>query len=84
MKYDNLIVSPISPFVSNEENNAFIKGGNFLATWERNFLDGSNFRAQFYYDRENKDFPNFIRIEEDTYDLDVQHQFNLTERQELI
>jgi len=83
-KDDNLVTSPVSPFVSNADNSNQFEGGHFLALWKRNFSDGSNFRAQFYFDRENKDFKNLLRIEVDTYDFDFQHQFKFSENQELI
>jgi iron complex outermembrane recepter protein len=83
-KDDNLVTSAISPFVSNEDNSNQFEGGHFLALWKRNFSDGSNFRAQFYFDREIKDFKNLIRTEVDTYDFEFQHQFDFTENQEIV
>ncbi len=58
-------------------------GADILTRWRRTYSDKSDFTLQFYYDRTDR---QQVVIEEvrDLIDLDFQHRFQLTGRQEVV
>ncbi len=60
------------------------KGANFLSRWTHTLDDTSSIQAQVYYDRLERrstlPFQNIV----DQFDLDLQHNFKLGERQTLV
>ncbi|HEY6167963.1 MAG TPA: TonB-dependent receptor plug domain-containing protein, partial [Verrucomicrobiae bacterium] len=60
-----------------------LAGGNVLGRWTHSFSADSQLKVQLYFDRTEREF--FIPQEErSTVDLDVQHQFRLCDRQEIV
>ena len=59
-------------------------GGNLLGRWNRTISESSSLRLQAYYDRVDRDLLPALRERRDTIDLDVQHDFALTDNQQLV
>lgn len=62
---------------------AEVSGGNVLARWRHQISATSNFVLRAYYDKTHRNDPSY-RDDLDAYDLDFQHQFDLTPRQQVI
>jgi iron complex outermembrane receptor protein len=73
----------IPPFVRQTPDTANYSGGNLLARWTHTISEKSDFSVQFYYDRLNRSDIQ-LGYTLDTFDLDVQHRFALSKRQEVI
>lgn len=59
-----------------------LSGGNLMLHWRRTLSDNADWKLQAYFDRyENNDASVDQRI--DTYDVDFQHRFPATDRQEI-
>ena len=70
------------PFLRTVEQDAPLSGGNVTARWAH-LMNGSAFTVNTYYDRTNREEPSF-RESRDTFEMDVQHQLGLGERQRLV
>ncbi len=70
------------PFLRTVEEDAPLSGGNVTARWAH-LVNGSALTVNTYYDRTNRKEPNF-RESRDTFELDVQHQLRLGERQRVL
>lgn len=62
---------------------ARVSGGNVLARWRHQIDDTSNFVVRAYYDDTHRNDPSY-RDDLNTFDMDLQHQFELTRRQKII
>ena len=71
------------PFVRTFNDNTRLGGGNFLSHWQRVFSASSDLRLQFYYDR-NEGEDGVIEIQTDVFDIDFQHRFAPSTRQEIV
>lgn len=60
-----------------------VSGGNILGCWKHQIDSQSNFVFRAYYDNTHRDDPSY-RDDLDTLDLDFQHQFMLSTRQEIL
>jgi iron complex outermembrane recepter protein len=63
-----------------------LDGQNGLLLYTHHFADTSELKVQFYYDRTWRKTPNSVNPffhELNTFDIDIQHGFNLSKRQEL-
>jgi iron complex outermembrane recepter protein len=60
--------------------NALLSGGNVMARWTRTFSDRNDVQVQAYYDRTNRDEPNF-RESRNTFDIDFLQRLRLPARQ---
>jgi iron complex outermembrane receptor protein len=58
-------------------------GQNILGRWSRALSENSNFILQLYYDRYWRDDP-ITADELETYDLDFQHRFSLSEKHSML
>jgi iron complex outermembrane receptor protein len=58
-------------------------GQNILGRWSRTLSENSNFILQLYYDRYWRDDP-ITADELETYDLDFQHRFSLSEKHRML
>jgi iron complex outermembrane receptor protein len=58
-------------------------GQNILGRWSRTLSENSNFILQLYYDRYWRDDP-ITADELETYDLDFQHRFSLSEKHSML
>jgi iron complex outermembrane receptor protein len=52
-------------------------GGNLLVHWNRKLSEDSNFQAKAYYSRDDRQF--LIKDSRDNGELEIQHDFNLTD-----
>jgi iron complex outermembrane recepter protein len=60
------------------------QGGNVLSRWTRTFSETSSLQFQVYYDRSERSVPLSYSEDRDTIDADIQHQFQLGERNNLV
>ncbi len=58
-------------------------GGNILGRWTTRLADDSDFSIQTYYDRGEIKLP-LLKETRNTFDLDLRHRFQFTERQEIV
>lgn len=72
-----------APYFQNLNQPGVMSGGNFLSRWKHAFSDENDLTIQFYFDRAKRDQSIYTQTL-DTYDIDAQHRFQLTDRQELI
>ena len=62
-----------------------LAGANLVGRWTHTWRDSSTLQAQAYYDHAERgtlDGNGFFRV--DTYDLDVQHSFSLSRRNDIV
>lgn len=52
-----------------------VHGGNLLGRWSHRFGNGSELQVQTYYDRTSRLVPLQVDEERNTYDIDIQHNF---------
>ncbi|MFQ5864230.1 MAG: TonB-dependent receptor plug domain-containing protein [bacterium] len=79
----NVISSPEPPFPRRFDFDAHISGGNVLGRWQHSFSKFSDLTLQLYFDRVKRE-EAVVKGLINTFDLDFQHRFLLTERQEII
>ncbi|SKB03118.1 iron complex outermembrane recepter protein [Prosthecobacter debontii] len=60
------------------------RGGNALLRWSREISSDESFQLQFYYDRTQRLLPDVLEERRNTYDLEFQHAFELSKRQNII
>ncbi|MHC1741907.1 MAG: TonB-dependent receptor plug domain-containing protein [Syntrophobacteraceae bacterium] len=77
------IPSLTPPFQRKVRSDMVFSGGDILGRWTHNFSNTSAMTVQMYYDRLAGDDFNFS-VNDDTFDFDMQHQFKLGSRQEVI
>ncbi|HEV2596701.1 MAG TPA: TonB-dependent receptor [Sphingomicrobium sp.] len=62
-----------------------ISGDNLMLRWNRDMGDGQELQAQVYYDRIKRiDVPDNGSFFVDTYDIDLQHSFELGSRNQIV
>lgn len=61
-----------------------ISGAHILGRWNKVLASGSALQVQAYYDRTRRVYPGTFSEVLDTYDIDVQHRFNLGERHDIV
>jgi iron complex outermembrane receptor protein len=71
-----------APFSTIVEKDTGLSGMNLLGRWSRTLSDTSDFALQIYYDRTYRREARW-RERRHTVDIDFQHRFKITERQEL-
>lgn len=81
LSYPELSV-PFS-FRVTENRDMQVSGANLMGQWKRQLHDNSDFQLQFYYDRTERTEEPFEETH-DTYDLDLQHTFLLSARNQII
>jgi iron complex outermembrane receptor protein len=64
-------------------NDSDYDGGNLLFRWTRQLEDDADFSLQMYWDSARFDAPKSI-YQRDTFDVDFQHRFQLTEKHEIV
>jgi iron complex outermembrane receptor protein len=82
------ITAPIAPFTSLANVGEDFSGGNILSRWRHRFSDTSDLSLQLYFDhtRDKTIYSAFNESSKaviNTYDVDLQHYFQLGERQEV-
>ena len=60
--------------------NALLSGGNIMGRWERTISPTNDIQLQAYYDRTNRDEPNFAESR-NTFDIDVLERIKVRGRQ---
>jgi iron complex outermembrane receptor protein len=71
-----------APFSTTVEKDTSLSGMNILGRWNRTLSNTSDFALQVYYDRTFRREARW-RERRHTVDIDFQHRFKITERQEL-
>jgi iron complex outermembrane recepter protein len=71
-----------APFSTIVEKDTGLSGMNLLGRWNRTLSETSDFALQIYYDRTYRREARW-RERRHTVDIDFQHRFKITERQEL-
>ena len=61
-----------------------MSGGNVVSRFTRAFSPSSRLQAQVYYDRTNRRVPQQYQGTRDTFDLDLQQEFSVGSRQNLV
>jgi iron complex outermembrane receptor protein len=74
----------LNDFGSFARDDAHSRGGNVLGRWTRQFSEDSDLQVQFYYDRADRDVPLQYEEQRNNYDLDLQHRFQLGERNDIV
>lgn len=74
---------PYPPYVDELNDEIDVSGGNLIGRWQRTFSPTSELILKTYYDRTQRKYPLLEEVR-DTIDLDLQHRFNWTDRQEVI
>ncbi|MFO1423670.1 MAG: TonB-dependent receptor [Candidatus Competibacteraceae bacterium] len=71
------------PYVESQLSRAMASGGSVQARWERQDSATSGMGLQAYYQYAKRDDPLYV-ADSDTFDLDFQHNFALTDRQAIV
>ncbi|HET9252486.1 MAG TPA: TonB-dependent receptor [Candidatus Eisenbacteria bacterium] len=61
-----------------------LRGANVLGRWTRDLENGQKLRVQAYYDHTERDQPGAINEVLGTYDIELQHGFHPTARQNVV
>lgn len=61
-----------------------VDGYNLIARWTRTLSDTSDFTVQAFVDKTDRFSPGLFGEERSTYDLNLQHRFNLFENHEIV
>ncbi|WAK03449.1 TonB-dependent receptor plug domain-containing protein [Methylobacter sp. YRD-M1] len=82
------VTAPVAPFTSRSNVGEDFSGGNILSRWKHRFSDTSDLSLQLYFDRtqDRTTYSAFNDASEaviNTYDADLQHYFQLGDRQEV-
>jgi iron complex outermembrane recepter protein len=70
------------PYSQNIDANAQLSGGNILGRWQRILDQGNDVQLQVYYDRTDRETPNYSEIR-NTFDFDFLQRLRLPGRQEV-
>ena len=78
--------SPIGPaFQTARVGDEKTRGGNLVGTWRHEIGEKSDWTLQAYFDNFRRDITNgFARFDFNTYVVDFQQQFPLTDRQQIV
>jgi len=57
-----------------------VSGGNLLGRWKQEFSAESDMTLQIYYDRTRRDTEGVLTEDRDTFDVDWQHHWRLSDR----
>jgi iron complex outermembrane recepter protein len=72
-----------APFSQDLRDEVGVSGGNVLGRWSHQFSESSELSFKAYYDRTERDRVVFDE-QRDTFDLDLQHRFQLGERHDFV
>ena len=62
------------PYSQTIDANALLSGGNILGRWKRTFNEGNDIQVQIYYDRTDRQAPNYVE-NRNTFDVDLLQRF---------
>ena len=78
-----LVPSLTAPYFELLQGKVHVGGGDVLGRWNHRFSDTSELAFKAYYDRTERDRVVFAETR-DTFDLDLQHRFQLGDRQDIV
>ena len=78
-----LVPSLSAPYFELLQGKVHVGGGNVLGRWSHRFSDTSELAFKAYYDRTERDRVVFAETR-DTFDLDLQHRFQLWDRHDIV
>jgi iron complex outermembrane receptor protein len=78
-----LVPSLTAPYAEVLRDKVEVSGGNVLGRWNHRFAENSELALKLYYDRTERDRVVFAE-QRDTFDLDLQHHFQLGEYQDIV
>jgi iron complex outermembrane recepter protein len=70
------------PYSQTIDANALLSGGNLVGRWKRVLSEGNDIQLQVYYDRTDRQAPNYGEIR-NTFDVDFLQELRLAGRQEV-
>jgi len=73
----------VPPYTERQLSRANASGGSLQARWEHQYSATSRMSLQAYYQQEDREDLLYI-VDADTFDLDFQHNFALTDQQEIV
>lgn len=79
----NILNSFTPPFTIREKNTTEVSGGNTIFRWVRKESPDSAYTVQSYYDRTNRRNLQYSE-NRDTYDLDLQHHYHISDTHDLV
>ena len=84
-QFDQNYVLPtlVPPYDEQQLSPVDASGGSLQARWEHQYSATSRMGLQAYYQYEDRNDPLYI-VDSDTFDLDFQHNFAMTDRQEIV
>jgi iron complex outermembrane receptor protein len=78
-------VTSLAPVTSSDiTRDAQIRGGNVITRWKHHFSETSDLAIQFFYNHDHRDSLLMKELIVDTYDLEIQHNFKLGSRHEIL
>jgi iron complex outermembrane recepter protein len=77
------VASLTDPYTLTFDENIENTGANLLSRWKRTISGTSDIMLQLYYDWTERNTP-LMDYTRDTFDIDFQHRFSLSERQSVI
>jgi iron complex outermembrane recepter protein len=80
---DQVVALPTFPFVANDTDPSHVSGGNALLRWSHVLDEESDWQIQSFYDQAQRQ-DQTLSDDLTTYDIDFQHRFALTDRQQVI
>jgi iron complex outermembrane receptor protein len=80
----SLVAVPTLPFQVSATDPAFVSGGNTLLRWTHVLDDQSDWQLQAYYDVTQRNQVSIGGDDRKMYDIEFQHRFALTDRQQVI
>lgn len=69
-------------FPDYRQDKAELNGANLMLNWKRTLADGSQWQLNTYFDRAERE-ELVLKQRIDTFDLDMQHRFRASDRQEI-
>lgn len=80
---DMNVISLLPPFTASFREEIQTEGGHFMARWNRATDGGGEMKLQAYFNRQRRTGGPAGEFILDTYDIEFQHRFILTDRHEL-
>ena len=77
----HILLTP--PYSHEVKSLADVSGSNLLGRWNHSFSENSELKLQLYYDR-TKRVETHLDETRDTFDVDIQHQFTLSNSHQLL
>ncbi len=82
--FNRAIPSLATPFVTFDDTNVALQGGNMMLRWERQISDSSRMHLKAYYDHTRRIRELIGNHEDRTYDVEFQHSFAPAQRHDVV